>query len=375
MKIKAAVINSVNEPYVMEELNISEPNDNELLVKMVASGMCHSDVAVRKGFNEFPLPIILGHEGSAIVEKVGSNVQGFEIGDHVVVSFGYCGQCDNCRTGIPGSCYDWSEINMSATREDGSAYFTREDGTPVTRFFGQSSFSTHSIVGSSSLTKIDKSLDLRLFGPLGCGFMTGSGAVLNGIKPEPGSTIAVFGTGAVGMAAMMAAKVAGCSKVIAVDIHESRLDLAKQLGATHVINSKNENAQEQILALTSGRGVNYSVDTTGVGQVVRTAIEVLAVGGSIAPVAVGKDITISTINDLAMKNRNIVGVLMGRAIPQLSIRQMVDFYEAGNFSFDKLVEYYSIDDINQAEADSLSGKTIKPILIMDESYQPEVAKS
>lgn len=371
MKIKAAVVNAVNDPYEIEELQLSEPQDDELLVKVVASGMCHSDEVVRKGFNKYPMPIVLGHEGSAIVEKVGKNISGFKPGDHVVISFGYCGQCDNCLTGIPASCHDWQDINMAPTREDGTAYFTKADGTVVTRFFGQSSFSTHSIVGASSLTKVDKSLDLRLFGPLGCGFMTGSGAVLNGLKPEPGSTIAVFGTGAVGMAAMMAAKVAGCSKVIAVDIHDSRLDIAKELGATHTINSKNANAQETIMELTNGRGVNYTVDTTGIEPVVRTAIEVLAVGGSIAPVAASQGMTINTITDFAMKNRNLVGVLMGRAIPQLSIRQMVDFYKDGNFSFDKLVAYYKFEDINQAEADSLSGKTIKPILVIDETYKPE----
>ncbi|MBM4764770.1 NAD(P)-dependent alcohol dehydrogenase [Bacillus sp. B15-48] len=370
MQIKAAVLNGYNQPYELENLELSSIKEDEVLVKIVASGMCQSDETNRKGYDGYTqLPTVLGHEGSGIVEKIGKNVVGIEPGDHVVITYAYCGHCDSCLTGLPVSCDDW-DLNFLGKRQDETPYFTKEDGTPVMRFFGQSSFSTYSIVSPSSLTKVDKSIDLRLVGPLGCGFITGSGTVFNVLKPEPGTTIAVFGTGAVGLAAMMAAKISGCTKIIAVDIHDNRLDLAKELGATHTINSKNINVVDAIRELTNGKGVNYSVDTTGVQAVVKDSIKVLAVGGSVAPLGMGGDIDINIFEDLAMENRNIVGARIGKAVPQLSIRQMVEFYKEGNFAFDKLVKFYKFEDINEAADESSSGKVIKPILVIDETYTP-----
>jgi aryl-alcohol dehydrogenase len=260
---------------------------------------------------------------------------------------------------------------MVGTRDDGSYVLNKEDGTPVTNFFGQSSFCTYSLVHESNLTKVDSSVDLRIVGPLGCGFLTGSGTVLNGLKPEPGSTIAIFGTGSVGLAAMMAAKIAGCTKVIGIDINDNRLEIAKDLGATHVINSKNVDVLEEIKKITNNKGVNYTVDTTGVPAVMKTSIEVLAIGGVAAPVATTpKPIEVNPLNDLTFYNRSIKGVLMGNSIPQLTIPQLIEFFESGSFPINKLVEFYKFDDINQASEDSLSGKVIKPILIMDEDYVP-----
>ncbi|WP_337103819.1 NAD(P)-dependent alcohol dehydrogenase [Paenibacillus sp. YIM B09110] len=370
MKIKAAVLNEIKTPYAIEELNLSEIREDEVLVKMVASGICHSDDVVRTGDSPYMFPVVLGHEGSGIIEKVGASVRGFKPGDHVVLSYKYCGHCDNCLTGVPASCEDWAALNMSGIREDGTPYFQREDGSVVHNFFAQSSFSTYSIVYERNLTKVDLSADLRLVGPLGCGFLTGSGTVRNGLKPEPGSTVAVFGTGAVGLAAMMAAKISGCTKIIGVDIHDHRLETAKELGATHTINSKGIDVVAEIRKLTGGKGVNYTVDTTGVPQVIRASIEALAIGGTAAPVAASKPIELNTINDLTMFNRTIKGVLMGNAVPQLSIPQLIEFFQAGSFSFDKLVKFYKFEEINEAANDSLSGKTIKPVMIIDESYVP-----
>ncbi|BBI33364.1 NAD(P)-dependent alcohol dehydrogenase [Cohnella abietis] len=371
MKIRSAVVNEINDPYVLEDLTISEMREDEILVKIVASGMCHSDDFVRSKQTMYKFPIVLGHEGSGIVEKIGSAVHGFEPGDHVVLSFEYCGHCDSCLTGVPASCDDWGTLNERGRRADETYYFHREDGSPVSNYFSQSSFSTYTLARERNLTKVTKDVDLRLVGPLGCGFMTGSGTVLNGLKPAPGSSIAVFGTGAVGLAAMMAAKISGCTKIIGIDIHDNRLETAKELGATHVINSKTADVHEEIKKLTNGKGVNYTVDTTGVPPVIRTAIEVLAKGGVAAPVGgTIKPIELNTFMDLAAQNKAIQGVLMGNSIPQLSIPQLIEFFEAGNFAFDKLVNFYKFEDINQAAADSLSGKVVKPVLIMDEDYVP-----
>ncbi|MGE7920536.1 NAD(P)-dependent alcohol dehydrogenase [Viridibacillus sp. NPDC093762] len=369
MKIRAAVINEAGQNYQIETLQLAEMQPDEVLVKMVASGMCMSDETIRKGGLGVPFPMVPGHEGSGIVEKVGGNVKSFQVGDHVVMSYAYCGQCPSCRTGHPAICNDWSELNLAGVREDGSHTFYKEDGTQVGNFYGHSSFVTHSLTHESNLTKVDEDLDLRLIGPLGCGFLTGSGTVINGLQPTVGSSIAVFGTGAVGLAAMMAAKIQGCSTIIAVDIHDSRLEIAKSLGATHVINSKITDPIEKVNEITNGLGVNYAVDTTGVGPVMKTALTVVAKGGTFAPIAVSENsLEFNPTFDLILMNKSIKGVIMGDGVPQLSIPQLAEFYREGRFAFDQLVKYYSFEDINQAAADSVNGSVIKPILIMDESY-------
>ncbi|MEH6943364.1 NAD(P)-dependent alcohol dehydrogenase [Bacillus sp. JJ722] len=370
MKVRAAVVNGAGEEYQLETLELAEMQSDEVLVRMVASGMCMSDETIRKGgISNMAFPMVPGHEGSGIVEKVGSAVKTVKAGDHVVMSYAYCGYCPSCRTGRPAICDDWRKLNFLGVRDDGSYTFHTEDGTPVGNLYGHSSFVTHALTHESNLTKVDKDLDLRLVGPLGCGFLTGSGTVINGIKPSIGSSIAIFGTGAVGLAAMMAAKIEGCSTIIAVDIHDSRLEIAKSLGATHIINSKLDNPVEKVIEITTGLGVNYAIDTTGVGPVIKTALTVLSKGGVIAPVAVSQySIEINPTAELIMASKSMIGVIMGDGVPQLSIPQLAKFYKDGRFPFDQLVKYYKFDDINQASIDSVNGSVIKPILIIDESF-------
>ena len=373
LKTKAAVINAVNEDYKIEELNLGEIHPNEILVKMVASGICQSDEAMRLGGGNVPMPIVLGHEGSGIVEEIGSAVKGLEIGDQVVLAYDYCGTCDSCRTGFPSACDDFVELNMGGgKRSDGTYTFYKEDGTPVSNFLKQSSFSTYTITGENNLIKVDPDVDLRKMVPLGCGLMTGFGTVANALKPETSSSIAVFGTGTVGLAALMTAKVEGCSIIIAVDIHDSRLELAKELGATHIINSKTENLQERIAEITDGNGVNYSIDTTGVSQVMVSSIEVLSKRGVNVPLAVTPNLVeFSTYMELVMGNRKIIGVSMGDVVPQIAVPKIVEYHKEGRFPFDKLIDYYKFEDINQASADSSKGISIKPILIIDEEYRKD----
>lgn len=370
MNVTAAVINHTNAPYQLEELQLSALQPDEVKVKLVASGICHSDEAFRVGDGPYHFPAVLGHEGAGIVEEVGSAVKGVKPGDHVVMSYAWCGQCPECRRGHPSHCHDWGALNAGGFRPDGSAVFTKKDGTPVANFFSQSSFATHTLTRFNNLIVLDKKMDLRLAAPLGCGLLTGAGTVFNGLKPAPGSTIAIFGTGAVGLGAMMAAKIAGCSKIVAVDIHDSRLELAKSLGATHTINSKEQDAVAAIQTLTNEQGVNASVDTTGLPVVMKTALDVLAIGGTLAPVAVTRhEIAFNTLSDLVASSRRIIGVLMGDAIPQTSIPQLIEYHARGLFPIEKLVKFYDFKDINQAREDSASGATIKPVLIIDKSYR------
>lgn len=370
MKVKAAVVNEVNGPYEFEELDLQEIQHDEVIVKVVASGICHSDEALRVGDAEYPLPVVLGHEGAGIIEKTGASVKGFEVGDQVVMAYNSCGSCPNCRTGHPSSCVEWTILNMSGARSDGSPIFKKTDGTPVSSFFAQSSFATHTVTNVHNLIKVAPDADLRLVGPLGCGFLTGAGTVVNGLKPNVGESIVIFGTGAVGLGALMTAKIEGCGKIIAVDIHDSRLEIAKELGATHTINSKTEDLAARIAESTAGAGANYSIDTTGVSAVMKASLDVLGIQGVAAPVAVTPNsIELNTFMDLVLLNKTIKGVLMGDSIPQLAIPKLIEFHKQGQFAFDKLVQFYNFDDINQASADSNSGKTIKPILIIDETYR------
>lgn len=372
MKIKAAVVPEVGAQFeIRDNIDLHEVGPTDLQIHMVASGICHSDEAIRKGDASLGYPVILGHEGAGIVEKVGSEVKNFEVGDHVILSFYSDGTCDNCLKGMPTKCRSYAQYNLSGVRADGEDHF-QENGQHISDMFNQSSFTTTTVVDQRNAVKIDKSFDLRKVGPLGCGYVTGSGTVLNTLKPKPGDTIAVFGTGAVGLAAMMAGRISGCIKVIAVDIVPERLELAKELGATHTINSKQEDAVAKIKELTGGYGVDWTVDTTGLPAVIKNAISALAQGGTCAAIAVTPHlIELSTWNDLCVDDKKVVGVNMGDSIPQIDIPRLLEFYKLGWFDFDKTEKFYDFEEINQANADSVSGKTIKPVLIIDKDYQPE----
>lgn len=372
MLVKSAVVNQVNGPYEFEELELQDIREDEVVVKLVASGICHSDEAVRIGDADFNLPAVLGHEGAGIIERVGANVPGFEVGDHVLMTYNVCGECPHCRTGHPSSCVDWTPLNMSGARLDGTQMFKKKDGTGVSNFFTQSSFSTYTISNYKNLVKVDKDIDLRVIAPLGCGFLTGAGTVINGLKPKVGDSIVVFGTGAVGLGALMMAKANGCTTIIAVDIHDSRLEVAKDLGATHTINSMNEDAVEKVKKYTNGLGANFAIDTTGVSVVMKQALDALAIQGIVAPVAVSpRSIEVTPFLDLVLMNKTLKGVLMGDAVPQLQLPILIDLYKQGLFPFDKLTKYYDFEQINEASADSASGVTIKPVLIIDKEYKKE----
>lgn len=359
MKIKAAVTHNKGEEFKIEEVEIAEPKANEVLIKIVATGVCHTD-AVARDMGITPYPVVLGHEGAGIVEKVGEGVRTIQPGDHVVLSYASCGHCENCLTGHPSVCVDFNLLNFGGKAED-DTHRLHQSGQALSTFFGQSSFGTYAIANERNVVKVDKDVDLALLGPLGCGIQTGSGTVLNKLKPEFGSSIAIYGTGAVGLSAIMAAKITECKHIIAIDIHQSRLELAKELGATHVINSKESDVVEEIKKITNG-GTHYGMDTTGVPVVVRQALQALRPLGQLAIVGVTPEITINVHEEIMAEGKTMVGVIEGDAVPQLFIPELVEYYKAGRFPFDKLVKFYGFSEINKAFEDSKQGTTIKPIL-------------
>lgn len=368
MKIQAMVTTDVTS-FEQQTLILDEPKADEVLVKIVATGVCHTDATVLDKSTPVPYPAVLGHEGAGIVEKVGANVTTVQPGDHVVLGFTYCGHCDNCLEGNAGGCENMLPLNFGGKNKHGETPLHTENNQDVSQFFGQSSFATYATVAEGNAIKVDKDIDLRFLGPLGCGIMTGSGTVLNSLAPEPGSSFVVFGTGAVGLAGMMASKIAGCYPIIAVDIHDSRLELAKELGATHTINSKQEDVTARIIEIT-GKGAHYALETTGVPEVTLTGIRSLRVKGEIASVAVGKrDLTLNVFTEIVGPAKTLKGVIEGDAVPQLIIPKLVQFFKNGQFPVDKLVKFYDFDQIEQAFADSKNGSTIKPILVLDKAYK------
>jgi aryl-alcohol dehydrogenase len=350
---------------VIQELILDAPRATEVQVRMVASGVCHTDAIVRDQLYPTPLPAVLGHEGAGIVEAIGEGVTSVEVGDHVLLSFSSCGVCSSCVSGHPSYCIHLYDLDFSGTRPDGSTAFTADDGTPVSsHFFGQSSFASVSNVAERSVVKVSKDAPLELMGPLGCGIQTGAGAVLNVLRPEAGSSIAIFGSGAVGMSGLLAAVVANATTIIAIDIVDSRLEFAKTLGATHTINSKSEDAVARIREITGG-GVNYALDTTGnkfVFAQMTKSLGVLGHGALVGAAAPGTEAPID-IGSLLLSGLKISMVIEGDSVPQTFIPQLISLYEAGVFPFDKLVKKYDFADINDAFADSESGVTLKPVVI------------
>lgn len=364
-----ALVTTPEKDFEKRTLQLDDPKADEVLVRLVASGVCHTDATVLDRTLPVPYPAVLGHEGSGIVEKVGSNVTTVQPGDHVVLGFAYCGHCDNCLEGNAGGCENMMPLNFSGKNKYGVSPIHTDEQQEVSQFFGQSSFATYTTVDEKNVVKVSKDADLRYLGPFGCGIMTGSGTVLNSLAPEPGTSFVVFGTGAVGISGMLAAKISGCYPIIAVDIHDSRLELAKELGATHTINSTKEDPVEKIKEIT-GKGAHYSFETTGVPEVTLSALRCLRIKGECATVAVGKrDLTLNVTNEIMLNAITLKGVIEGDAVPQLIIPKLVTFYQNGQFPIDKLVKFYEFEDVDQAFEDSKNGSTIKPILIIDKEYK------
>lgn len=366
---RAALVRKKDDPFeIVEGVEVHALGPTDMRIHMVASGICHSDEERRKG-NGGIFPIIVGHEGAGIVEEIGPEVTDFEVGDHVALSFYADGTCPNCRKGKPSRCINFTKNNGRGLRPDGD-YLFKYKGENVGNLFNESSFTETTVVNQLNAIKVDKDLDLRILGPLGCGYVTGAGTVFNAFKPEVGDGIVIFGTGAVGLGALMAAKVSGCTKIIAVDIIPERLELAKELGATHVINSKEEDPVAKVKELTDQLGVEWSIDTTGIPAVIQQGIDVLMPGGVTAPLAVTQKKTeIATIN-LVYNDKTVTGVKMGASVPRRDIPRLIELYKQGQFPFDKTIKFYDFEDINQANADSNSGKTIKPVLVIDKNYVP-----
>ena len=365
MQITAAVAREKFAPFSIEQVELADPRPDELLVRIVASGMCQTDQHGRDGYFDIPFPAVFGHEGAGVVAAVGSGVTKFAPGDHVVMSFPWCGTCANCRRRMESHCENSRVLKMRGTRPDGSTLM-RRNGAPVySAFFQQSSFATYAIANERFAVQVRKDAPLELLGPFACSGQTGAGAVLNTMQPRPGDAFAVFGVGAVGLSGLMAAKIAGCDPIIAVDIHDQRLALARELGATHTVNHTGRgNVVADIRKLT-GSGVRYSLETSALPAVFREAIEALMPAGTCVLLgSAPRGTEVSFEMPFLQFGRVVRGVSQGESHPQEFIPKLVDFLMQGRMPVDRLVKFYPLDEINQAAQDSSNGATIKPVLRM-----------
>lgn len=360
----AAVVETGGAAFELGEVQLDEPRPHEVLVRLVAAGVCHTDLGVASGALPFPLPGVLGHEGAGVVERVGDSVTGLAPGDHVLCSFASCGGCDNCRHGHPAYCRTWLPLNLiGGTRPDGTSPVTRGGDDLGGHFFGQSSFSRLALVQERSLVKVDPAAPLELLAPLGCGVQTGAGAVWNVLAPRPGDTVLVTGAGAVGLSAIMAARLTPAASIIAVDRVPARLELAKTLGATHTVDASAVDVADAVAEITDGHGVQGAVETTGNVGVLRTTVEALAPRGT--SVIVGAPPFGTTVEldvNALIPGRTVTGLTLGDSEIQTLIPVLVDLVASGRLPLDKLVTFYDFADINTAVADMVSGAAIKPVL-------------
>jgi aryl-alcohol dehydrogenase len=353
IKIQAAVLRKRGGPLRIESIEMEGPRDDEVLVRIVASGICHTDIAFRDQWVRADGALVLGHEGAGVVERVGKRVKGVKAGDHVVLSYQSCGRCPPCRRGRPTECEHFWDANFGFERLDGSSAYERSGVRG--HFFGQSSFATHTLVTKRNIVKVSKDLPLELLAPLGCGIQTGAGTVLSSLKVRKGTSVAIFGTGAVGLSAVMASRIVGADPIIGVDIIPKRLKLALALGASHIIDSRKDDVAARIARIT-GRGVDHVLEITGSPKMYRLAVSVLNPNGVVA-IFTGE----SGRDDLT-EGRKTLSIIEGDAVPQRFIPRLIKLYQEGRFPFDRLLRFYPFSHINRAMADSVRGTSIKPVL-------------
>ena len=366
MKALAAIARAAHQPFSIEEVDIESPRANEVLVKVHGVGLCHTDLIARDQFIPIALPAVLGHEGAGVVVAVGESVRKVKVGDRVVMSFASCGHCARCIEHLPSYCTAFPALNYAGSRLDGSTAISLR-GQPVSsQFFGQSSFASHALTMERNLVKIeDGSLPLQILGPLGCGFQTGAGAVMRSLACPAGSTICIFGGGPVGLAAVMGAAIRKCATVILVEPIASRREVARTLGATHVIDPAAADVGAAIRAILPG-GVDFALDSSGREEVIMTALAALTSRGLLGLLGVPPrpDSAISVnLASLITYGHRIHGIIEGDSDLDRFIPELLDHFRAGRFPFDQLVKTYPLEQINEAIAAQHRGDCIKAVLL------------
>ena len=361
MRTTVAVVNEQGADFALEELELEGPRADEVLVRIVATGLCHTDIHLKGFLPAEMFPNVFGHEGAGVVEEVGADVAGIAVGDHVVLSFRSCRSCPSCAAGMVGYCEQSLLLNYMGMRMDGSTTYSR-DGAPVFgSFFGQSSLSAHALAYADNCVVVDKSVDLTKVAPYGCGFQTGAGTVLNVLEPGPADSLVVYGVGAVGLAALAAARHLGTGTLVAVDPLASRREAAERYGAIGV-DPTTETVVDRVRELTGG-GATYGIDTTAISEVVKQAQQSLRARGTLVALGLGAEEYAIDAIDLLQSGKVIRSSVEGDSDPQEMVPRLIQLNADGEFDVDDLVTTYPFTEINAAVADVLAGKVVKPVLV------------
>lgn len=359
MEITAAVLRTTDGPYSIETVTLDQPAAGELIVAITAVGLCHTDQMPRMmdGF----VPIITGHEGAGIVEAVGPDVEGIAVGDHVICSYASCGECAACRRGEPFNCETFMLRNLTGRDVNfGTRVHDAHGDEVASRWFAQSSFASHALVEAHNVVVVDPSLPLELLAPLGCGFLTGAGSVLEALEVGADQHLAVFGAGAVGLAAVMAAAALDAGRIVAVDLNADRLAMAREVGATGTVVGGTDTAMAELMGELGGLA-DFTFDTTGVPAVILDALRILRPGGHCGLVGVQQgDLT---LDPGILVGKRVSSILEGSSDPQAMIPRLIELWQRGQFPVEKLVRTFPLSAIDAAEAASLSGEVIKPVLV------------
>ncbi|KAJ5356147.1 Alcohol dehydrogenase superfamily zinc-type [Penicillium concentricum] len=355
----------------LEDVDVHSPGEGEILVEMRAVGICHTDLvltSVPNGALGIEYPKVAGHEGAGIVRGVGKNVQSVEIGDPVLLSFYSCSSCQQCENSYPAYCKDFAQENYGGQKR----MSVRDSGEELwARFFGQSSFAQYSVVSEASVINakglLEHDDELQLFSPLGCGFQTGMGVIQNTTNAGPGDTVLILGLGAVGMAALMTAKIRNCKTIIAVDRVKERLELAETLGATHTLDTSGPDfttLDGAVKKLLPG-GVSIVIETTGVPTLIEQGLQSTHARGRIVLIGVpplGYRMSFDVTEQINM-GRSIMGCIEGDSVPKIAIPQMIKWYREGRFPVDKMIKFFNATDYQQGLDGMRDGSVIKPVLL------------
>ena len=366
MKATAAVLFKAGQKFEVMDVEVAPPRASEVLVRLAAGGVCHSDLHVLTGHLSAPLPAILGHEGAGVVAEVGPGVTSVTPGDHVLPLWRLsCGECEWCTEGRPALCAAGMQVRSTGRLLDGTSRFSA-GGQEIKHFNGVSTFSAYSVMHERSVLKIPTDIPLERAALLGCGVITGVGAVFHCATVRPGSSVVVFGTGGVGLNVIQGAALAGAERIIAVDLLDSKLALARQFGATHAVNASSGDPVAAVRELTGGRGVDYAFEVIGLTKTVRQAYDCLAKRGTAVVVGVGPltaEVSVPVMS-LVFEERVLTGSVYGSSRPRHAIPKLIDLYRAGKLKLDELLtRSYPFAQINEAYAALERGEVARSVVV------------
>ena len=363
--MKSVVIEGTDQPVRIDQVELDDPREDEVLIRIAASGVCHSDYSIIDGTIPVEFPLVLGHEGAGIVEGVGDHVGTLEVGDHVVLSYvPQCGKCYYCTTGKPNLCETTAYTRTGALPNGNKP--RRRGGKPIGQMTGIGTMSDYSVVHETSCVPIGPDISLENAALVGCGVMTGVGAAINTAQVEPGSSVAVFGSGGIGLNVIQGSVLVGASTIIAVDTNPLKLEFAARFGATDTINASEEDPVERIIEWTGGRGADYTFEAIGNAQVMRQAFESARRAGTITVIGIAKRDDHLTIpaSVLVREEKRLLGCFYGSTRQRVDLPRLLDMYESGRLDLDGLItERYSIDDAQEAFDDLVAGKNARGLIV------------